>query len=196
VLSSLFATADKVLVGGAMAHPFLVAKKLSIGKSFIDKKDVPLAKRLLKNKKLILPIDVVVSSKLDEKARARVVPVGSVNKTDQIGDIGTDTMMAWAAVIKSAKTVIWNGPVGVTEIKKFSHGSLVVARAIAARSKGPAYGVVGGGDTLPVMLETGMSEWVDHLSTGGGAMLEFIAEKGKLPGLEALKSRKSVKSKT
>ena len=99
-------------------------------------------------------------------------------------------MMDWASEIKTAKTILWNGPVGVAEIPSFSHGSLVLTRAIAARSKSSAYGVVGGGDTLPIVARSGMAEWIDHLSTGGGAMLEFIANKGNLPGLLPLKLKK------
>lgn len=190
VLDALLKVADKVLIGGAMAHPFFVAKKLSVGKSFIQKEDVPLAKKLLKNPKLVLPTDVVVATDL-KNPTARVVPVTGIKKSDMIGDIGTETMMAWSREIKAAKTIVWNGPLGITEVPSFSHGSLVIARAIAARSKGPCFGVVGGGDTLPVMFATGMAEWVDHLSTGGGAMLEFIAGHGKLPGLTALQHSKT-----
>ena len=95
-------------------------------------------------------------------------------------------MREWATLLKKAQTILWNGPVGVAKIPAFSHGSLVIGRAIAARSKGKAYGLVGGGDTVPVAIQTGMSEWFDHISMGGGALLEFIEKKGKLPGIEAL----------
>jgi phosphoglycerate kinase len=186
VLNALLSIADKVLVGGAMAHAFFAAKKLSIGKSYLEKESVAAAKKLLKNPKLVLPTDVVVANKIDAKVHPHVVLVKDIKKSDMIGDIGTDTMQAWANEISKAKTIVWNGPLGVTELPAFSHGSLVIGRMIAARSHGLTYGVVGGGDTLPVMIRSGMSEWIDHLSTGGGAMLEFIAKKGKLPGLMAL----------
>ena len=186
VLEALLKTADKVCVGGAMANAFFAAQKLEIGKSFVEKEGIVLAKKLLKNPKLVLPIDVVVAKKLEEGSNPHSALPSTVKKTEMIGDIGPQTMMAWSALIKKAETIAWNGPVGVTEVSSFSHGSKVIAREVAIRSKGKAYGVVGGGDTLPVALSTGMQDWYDHLSTGGGAMLEFIANKGKLPGLTVL----------
>jgi len=195
VLSALLKVADRVLIGGAMAHAFFAAKKISIGKSFIEKEGVSAARKLLKNKKILLPIDVVVAPTIGPNTHPRVASLKEIKKTEAIGDIGTETMRAWAEEIRQAKTIVWNGPLGVTEIPAFSHGSLVIARAIAARSKGPCYGVVGGGDTLPVVLRTGMSEWIDHLSTGGGAMLEFISNGGKLPGLAPLAGTSSKKKK-
>lgn len=191
VLAALLTVADRVCIGGAMAHAFFVAQKKEIGKSFLEKEGVAYAKKLLKDKKILLPIDVVVAAKVASGVRPHTARVGAVKKSEMIGDIGPETMRAWAQEIRSAKTIVWNGPVGVAEIPAFSHGSLVLAHAIAARSKGSAYGVVGGGDTLPVALATGMSQWIDHLSTGGGAMLEFIAHKGTLPGLTALSAARS-----
>jgi phosphoglycerate kinase len=195
VLSTLLKVADRVLIGGAMAHAFFAAKKISIGKSFIEKESIAAARKLLKNRKILLPVDAVVATKIDTKSHPRVASVKEIKKTEAIGDIGTETMRTWAEEIRQAKTIVWNGPLGVTEIPAFSHGSLVIARAIAARSKGPCYGVVGGGDTLPVVLRTGMSEWIDHLSTGGGAMLEFLSAAGKLPGLVPLMGTTSKKKK-
>ncbi len=189
----LFKVADHVLVGGALATAFFAAKKLEIGTSFVEKEGIVSAKKLMKNKKLMLPQDVIVAKKLASGAHARVVPVGRIQKTDAIGDIGPETMRIWSQEIKKAKTILWNGPLGVAEVPMFSHGSLVIGRVLAAKSKGPAYGIVGGGETLPIILKTGMSEWVDHLSTGGGAMLEFIAKKGRLPGLLALHKKPSKK---
>ncbi len=186
VIKALLQVADKVFIGGAMATAFFAAKKYEIGKSYVEKEGIALAGKLLKNKKIVLPEDVVVAKKIEVRAFAHSVLAKEVKKTDVIGDIGTLTMLTWAREIKKAKTIVWNGPMGVTEYEKFSHGSMVLARAIAARSKGPVYGVVGGGDTLPVVLKSGMSEWVDHLSTGGGAMLEFISRRGGLPGIKAL----------
>lgn len=195
VLEALLKTADTVMIGGAMANVFFAAQKKQIGKSFVEKEGIPFAKKLLKHPKLHLPIDVVVAPKIVDGAKARASSVDSVKKTESIGDIGPATMRAWSAEIKKAKTIAWNGPMGVAEMRTFSHGSMVIARSIAARSKGPTYGVVGGGDTLPIALATGMSEWYDHLSTGGGAMLEFIVNKGKLPGLTVLMGKKATKKK-
>jgi len=186
VVQALLKKADRVLIGGAMAHAFFVAKKMQIGKSYIEKEGIAAAKKLLKHPKMLLPTDAVVATKIDAKSHPRVVDIGQVKKTDCIGDIGIETMRAWSAEIARAKTIVWNGPLGVTEYPAFSHGSLVIAHALAARSKGSSYGVVGGGDTLPVVLRSGMAEWIDHLSTGGGSMLEFLAHDGKLPGLAPL----------
>jgi len=186
VVNALLKIADHVCIGGAMTHAFFAAQKIEIGKSYLEKEGVAVAKKLLKNKKIHVPVDVIVSKKIEAHAYARVAPVTGVMKSEAIGDIGPQTMREWSALIAKAKTIVWNGPMGVAEIPTFSHGSLVIGRAIASRSKGAAYGIAGGGDTLPVALSTGMSEWFDHLSTGGGAMLEFIVKKGKLPGLVAL----------
>lgn len=195
VLEALLKTADVVMLGGAMATAFFAAQKKQIGKSFVEKEGIPFAKKLLKHPKLRLPIDVVVATKIADGAKARAASIDSIKKNESIGDIGPATMRVWSAEIKKAKTIAWNGPLGVAEMRTFSHGSMVIARSIALRSKGSTYGVVGGGDTLPVALATGMSEWYDHLSTGGGAMLEFIVKKGKLPGLTALLGKTAVRAK-
>jgi phosphoglycerate kinase len=186
VLKALLETADTVMLGGAMATVFALAQGREIGQSFVEKGAVSTAKKLLRHPRLLLPVDVVVAPKIAPGFRAHAVSVIGVGKKDHIGDIGPATMQAWAEVLKGAKTIVWNGPVGVTEIPTFAHGSKVIARVIASRAKGKAFGVAGGGDTLPVVLASGMAEWYDHLSTGGGAMLEFLAEGGKLPGLTAL----------
>lgn len=183
VVKALLAVADRVLIGGAMAHAFFAADKQSIGKSYVERESIAAAKKLRTNSKIRLPVDAVVAKKIDVKSHPRVALIGKLMATESIGDIGTETMRLWSEELRKAKTIMWNGPLGVTEYPAFSHGSLVIAHAIAAQSKGSCYGVVGGGDTLPVMLRSGMAEWVDHLSTGGGAMLEFITLKGRLPGL-------------
>lgn len=193
VIESLLKVADQVCIGGAMANPFFAARKLEVGTSLLETESIKLAKPLLKNPKIKLPVDVLVARRLNDEAHPHAVPINGVPKNECIGDIGPETMRAWSGLIKEAKTILWNGPVGVSEIPAFSHGSLVLGKAIAARSAGPAYGVVGGGDTVPVALATGMSEWFDHVSMGGGALLEYIANKGRLPGVQVLV--KSYKSK-
>jgi len=195
VIESLLKVADKVCIGGAMANPFFAACRFKLGKSLIEEGSIKLAKPLIKHPKIILPTDVLVASKLDDKAHPHAVPVKSVGAGESIGDIGPETMQTWSALIKNAQTILWNGPVGVTEIPAFSHGSLVIGKAMAERSAGKAYGVVGGGDTVPVALATGMSEWFDHISMGGGALLEYIAENGKLPGILALLKQQTANNK-
>ena len=188
VLERFLKIADAVLIGGAMAHPFLAAEKKAIGKSLIEKGSEQIAKRLLKahRNKIVLPIDVIVSKKIAPGVPVRCASFDEIKATEMIGDIGTETMREWGVLIEQAKTIVWNGPVGVTENPSFSHGSLFLARVVATRSKGSAYGLVGGGDTLPVIERSGMGEWIDYVSTGGGAMQEFIALNGKLPGIVPL----------
>lgn len=183
VINVLLKTADAVCVGGAMANALFAAKGYSIGSSYIEKEGIPLAKKLLKNKKLHIPVDVVVDVK---DKNVHVTTPDAVKKNERIGDIGPGTMRAWAGLIKSAKTIAWNGPVGISRLPSFSHGSLLLAHAIGMQSRGKTFGVAGGGDTLPVIAQSHMGEYFDFVSTGGGAMLEFIAKKGKLPGLLAL----------
>ncbi|MDF1497034.1 MAG: phosphoglycerate kinase [Patescibacteria group bacterium] len=200
VISALVKKADHVLIGGAMAHAFLRAKRIEIGKSYLEDGSVSLATKLIKNKKIMIPEDVIVGKSIKPGAVVRRSDIKDVKKSEMIGDIGPKTMQSWSAIIKSAQTILWNGPVGVVEIPSFMHGSLVLGYAVASRSRGKTYGVVGGGDTVPVALATGMEEWFDHISTGGGALLEFIANNGKIPGLISLFEKqpkaKKVSSKT
>lgn len=190
VIERLITVADKVFIGGAMAHVFFAAKKIPIGISFIEPEGIKLATKLMKKtKKIELPVDLVVAKKIAPGIHPHVVGLGKMSAKEMIGDIGPETARQWSEMIKKASTIVWNGPVGVTEIPAFSHGSLVLARAMASRGKGKSFCVVGGGDTLPVIEQSGMAEHIDHVSTGGGAMLEFIALNGKLPGLKLLQTR-------
>ena len=189
VIEKLLKVADKVFIGGAMAHPFFVAKRFKIGFSLIEKGSVTVARRLLKNSKIVLPEDVLVAKTIEKGASPRSSTLSEIEADEQIGDIGMETARLWSKDIRNANTIVWNGPFGVTEIPAFSHGSLIVGKAIALRAKGSCYAVAGGGDTLPVIDRTGMGEDIDFVSTGGGAMLEYIALNGKLPGILALKKK-------
>ncbi|MEA3249748.1 MAG: phosphoglycerate kinase [Patescibacteria group bacterium] len=186
-MKKLLSVADKIMVGGGMANAFFRAKGLSTGKSEMNRGDVVGAKKLLKNKKIMLPVDVLVATTLDKKARVRVTSPCDVRKNEYVVDIGPETVGIFAAEVKKARTIAWNGPMGLFEVKKFSHGSIALGRFIASRSSSMAYGVVGGGETIVALEMTGMEEFVDHVSTGGGAMLEFLAGK-TLPGIEPLMS--------
>jgi 3-phosphoglycerate kinase len=186
VLKELLARCDRVLVGGAMATPFLAAQKLQVGKSYLEKASITEAGKLLKKSGLLLPVDVMVADKLVTSPKLKRVTVDAVGKKDIIVDIGPATLAQWATIIAGAKTILWNGPVGWTECKPCGSGSRFIARMIGTRAKGPAFGVAGGGDTLPVLADTKAAKWFDFISTGGGAMLEFIAQKGRLPGITAL----------
>jgi phosphoglycerate kinase len=186
VLKTLLDRCDHVLIGGAMATPFLAAKNLSTGKSYIENGSIALAKKIRAAKNLWLPLDVIVTQKLVTKPVVKRVPVEAIGKKDIVIDVGPATLAGWSSLIGDAKTILWNGPIGWTESKTCGAGSRFIARMIAARAKGPAFGVAGGGDTLPVIAETKATKWMDFVSTGGGAMLEFISERGKLPGIVAL----------
>lgn len=190
VLKRLLAIADKVFIGGAMAHPFFVAKRLSIGKSLVEKDGVKIARTLLKHPRIVLPRDAIVAKKLVEGADTRRADIKDIRAGEAIGDIGTETSRAWATEVRNAKTISWNGPMGLAEIPAFSHGSMVLARAFAIQGKGKAYVVIGGGETIPVIEKTGMQDMIDWISTGGGAMLEFIEKNGKLPGLKAVQGKR------
>lgn len=186
VIRELLARCDKVLIGGAMATPFLAAKKLAVGKSYLEKNAVKDAGKLVSKTNLMLPKDVIVADQLSAKPFLKRVQVSEIGKRDIIVDVGPQTLAEWAAVIKGAKTVLWNGPLGWVECAPCGSGSRFMARIIASRAKGKAFGVVGGGDTLPVLEQTKTSKWFDFVSTGGGALLEFIASRGKIPGITSL----------
>lgn len=188
-LKKLLSLADQVLLAGGMANNFFLAQGLEVGKSLASPAEAKLAKTMLKNRKIVLPVDVLVTAKLTATAKPRIVRPGEMKPTESMVDIGTETIRAWAAIIKKARTIVWNGPLGLFEIKSFSHGSIALGRVIAARSKGPAFGVIGGGETIQCAERTGMMEWIDHVSTGGGAMLEFLSGK-TLPGVKPLLEKK------
>lgn len=178
---------DFLLVGGALANAFLKAQGQPIGKSAYDKEGVPLAKQLLKRwpNKIILPTDVRVAKSLRTGVKVKNVPVGEVAANEVIGDVGQESMKDFQKRIGSARTIIWNGPFGYCESKTFSKGTLELAKAIAART-GKAVTVTGGGDTAPIVETAKVADRYTLLSTGGGAMLAYLAGED-LPGLEALK---------
>jgi phosphoglycerate kinase len=182
---------DTVLLGGGLVNPVLTAKNFGIGASLFEPGASKAVTPLLKMKNIVLPADVLVGQPAKPAASAHLVPISTdvpfviCRKPESIVDIGPRTILTWAAIIKKAKTIVWNGPVGIFETPKFSHGTIALARLIASRSKGRALGVVGGGETVEALDKTGMAQWVDHVSTGGGAMLEYLEGK-TLPGIKPL----------
>ncbi|MEI6510839.1 MAG: phosphoglycerate kinase [Candidatus Uhrbacteria bacterium] len=187
VMRRLLPEADRVLVGGALAHAFFVADGIEIGKSAVDKDGMKDAEQLMKKfrEKIWLPTDMLVAQSLRKDATCRTVAIGAVRKTDRIVDLGPDTIRRFCEEIKGTKMVVWNGPLGYCEVDAFSKGTTAVARAIAANKK--AVTIVGGGDTIPAVEAAGVADQFTLLSTGGGAMLEFLAGE-KMPGVEALES--------
>lgn len=175
--------AQHILVGGGIANSMLAAVGYEIGKSKAT--DIEEAKHLWRNfkDKIVLPKDVVVAKSPED--RCRVVARSKVLKSDIIYDIGPQTIREFASIIRNAKTLVWNGPMGLIEVPKFSFGSKSLAQMFGARAKGKAYGVVGGGETAEVVDKAKVGQYIDHVSTGGGAMLEFLSGK-TLPAIKAL----------
>ncbi|HTW96702.1 MAG TPA: phosphoglycerate kinase [Candidatus Methylomirabilis sp.] len=179
LINNLATPAEKILIGGALANNFFQAMGLSIGKSLADKESVAVAKKLLKNKKILLPIDVVVET----NHGPRVKIIDEIAAQDIISDIGPQTIWLFASILRKARTLIWNGPLGVFEQPHYRHGTVALGEVIAARSRGKAFGVVGGGETVEALKLTKMEHWVDWISTGGGAMLAYLGNE-KMPGLD------------
>jgi phosphoglycerate kinase len=183
-IEKMLVLVDALLIGGAMAYPFLKAKGYETGKSLCSDEDVALAKQLLaadRGGKIQLPKDHVTSLEL---GGAPLPCPGQSIPADQLGlDIGPLTMKAYADHLKTAKTIFWNGPMGLFESKDFAKGTMSVAHVIAESS---AFSVVGGGDSVAAVHASGEADKFSHVSTGGGASLEFI-EKGELPGVQALR---------
>jgi len=188
VLEALLPRADKALIGGALANAFFVAQGKKIGRSTFDKDGVVAAGKILKkwSKKIVLPEDVCVAQRLSAQAKIKSLPIGALSEKEIIIDLGQKTLANFVSIIEQARTIVWNGPFGYCEVDKFCFGTHALAKAIAARA-GKATTVVGGGDTVPVIEAVDLAERFTLVSTGGGAMLEFLAGK-KLPGLIALEN--------
>ncbi|MBI5793964.1 phosphoglycerate kinase [Candidatus Uhrbacteria bacterium] len=187
LLHRLLPALDAVLLGGALATAFLVAQGKAVGKSVYEKESVALCAKLLKTHagKLVLPVDVVVVRSLRRDAKRKVVSVDVVSSNDRIVDVGPKSVKAFQEILSRAKTIVWNGPLGYGEIEPFCAGTCAVAKAIGERT-GKAMTVVGGGDTMPLIESLGLADKFTLLSTGGGAMLQFLSGE-PLPGVEALR---------
>ncbi len=187
VIKNLIERVDAILVGGAMAYTFLRARGENVGLSKVEPSKLHLAKDILrsaenKGVKIHLPVDHIAATKMEAGAPSRIVPSDGF-ESDEIGlDIGPKTREAFAKVINEAKTIIWNGPMGVFEIEEFAAGTFAIARAIAETD---ALSVVGGGDSVAAVKAVGVADKISHISTGGGASLELLEGK-VLPGLAAL----------
>jgi phosphoglycerate kinase len=190
VLESLLGKVDQLIVGGGIANTFLAALGFNVGKSLYEPAMLDICKRLLEQSKkrgivIPMPTDVVVATEFSAKAEADVKAVESVGPEDMILDIGPDSAEAMAALVGTAGTILWNGPVGVFEFEQFGEGTRAIATAIA-RSK--AFSLAGGGDTLAAIEKYGIEDSISYISTGGGAFLEFVEGK-KLPAVDILEQR-------
>jgi 3-phosphoglycerate kinase len=191
VIGNLIDKVDALLLGGAMAYTFEMAQGLSTGSSLVEEERMGLAKELLeraesRNVKLLLPLDHVVAEKAEAGARTQIVERGKIPSGWKGLDIGPQTIEAYSAQIRSAKTILWNGPLGVFEVEPFNRGTLAIARAIAGSS---AISVIGGGDSVAAVTQAKVADKISHISTGGGASLEFL-EGIELPGIAALTDKK------
>jgi phosphoglycerate kinase len=187
VITNLLARCDTLLIGGGMANTFLAAKGYGMADSLVEADAVPTAKEILAgaSNKLKLPVDVVVADRFDAEAASRVVEADKVPTGWRVLDIGPKTIAAFGEVIKAAKLVVWNGPMGVFEFPRFAEGTFAIARLLAESS---ATTVIGGGDSASAVKKAGVANKMTHVSTGGGASLEFLEGK-ELPGVAALADR-------
>lgn len=193
LIGKLLSIADYVLVGGGIANTFLASQNIEVGKSIYEYDEKENARRLLyeariKKTEIVLPSDAVCGDVDDRDHGGVVKKVGEIQREDNILDIGPETQAKWSSIINGAKTIIWNGPVGFFENPQYRRGTDFIYYTVAQVKD--AVSVVGGGDTLAAISKKEYLDNITHVSTGGGAMLEFI-EKGTLPGLQALENSKS-----
>ncbi len=184
VIKTMLEKADKILIGGGMANTFLKSQGVEVGDSLVEEDAVETAGELLDEAegKIELPSDVVIADAFDNDAQTRVVNVTEVPEGWRILDIGPDTVERYEGFLDVAETVVWNGPMGVFEMRNFAQGTFAIARTLADLD---AVTIVGGGDSASAVREAGVAEKIDHVSTGGGASLEFLEGK-TLPGIAAL----------
>ena len=185
VLESLAVIAKQILVGGGIANTFIAAAGYPVGKSLYEPDLIETAERIMQKVKIPLPEDVIVSSEFAASAVAQVRKINDVAADEMILDIGPTTARAWAQELLDAKTILWNGPVGVFEFDQFGEGTRVLAEAVA-QSEG--FSIAGGGDTLAAIDKYAVSDGVSYISTGGGAFLEFVEGK-VLPAVDVLAAR-------
>ena len=193
VLENLLSIADSILIGGGMMFTFYKAMGLNIGKSILEDDKVELAKTILEKakimkKELILPLDFIVADKFENTANIKIIDFDKMTSdlNDWMGmDIGPKTIGNYKTIIEKSRTIVWNGPMGVFEMDNFSKGTFEVAKAMAAATGKGAVTIIGGGDSASAIAKAGLENAVTHVSTGGGASLEFLEGK-KLPGVEAL----------
>ena len=191
VIENLLKKVDRLLIGGGMAYTFLKAQGKEIGKSLLDEENIDFAKRILKESfnKILLPVDCLVSDEFDFGTRhvgkTEIVPVDQIPSEWVALDIGSQTIDAFSKACKEAKTIVWNGPMGVFEIDVTARGTFAIASLLADLTEKGAITVIGGGDSASAVKKAGVADKMSHVSTGGGASLEFLQGK-ELPGVAAL----------
>ena len=190
VISNMIDKVDTIIIGGGMAHTFDAAQGLPIGKSLCEKDKfeealAQLDKAKKKGVKVVLPVDLTIADKFGADANTQIVDVDKVPEDWEALDSGPKTSALYSEALAGAKTVVWNGPMGVFEFDAFAKGTLAVAKAVAEATKNGATSIVGGGDSIAALKKTGLADQISHISTGGGATLEFLEGK-VLPGIAAI----------
>lgn len=193
IISNLLKKVDTLLIGGGMMFTFLKAQGMEIGKSLLEEDKIDLAREVLReaeanDKRLLLPVDTVVGKQFDNETEASIVPVTEIPPNTMGLDIGPESIAIFSEAIAGAKTIVWNGPMGVFEMPNFARGTFAVAEALVAATMTGAVTVIGGGDSAAAINQAGLENNVSHVSTGGGASLEFLEGK-TLPGVAALTDR-------
>ena len=192
IVQNLLDIADKILIAGGMSYTCLAALGYEVGNSLLEEYDLEVVRKMLKEAekrggKILLPLDLVITKEVSEKVEGKLVGIDNIPK-DGIGvDLGKSSLIEFEKEIKKAKTIFWNGPVGVFEIEKFAKGTNRIARCLADMEN-KATTVIGGGDSIAAIDKVGVAEKITHISTGGGASLEFLGGK-KLPGIEVLPNK-------
>ena len=193
VLEALLNRCQAILVGGGMANTFLAARGHAMGKSLVETDQLENAERIMaearrKRVRFMLPTDAVIAPQIHYRARIETVPIDAIPKDQMVVDIGPETVAAYTEHLAKARTIFWNGPMGVFEIASFADGTTAIARYIAERTGAGVVTIVGGGDSVAAVEQLGVADRMTHVSTGGGASLEFVEGKS-LPGVEALLDR-------
>jgi phosphoglycerate kinase len=193
VIQNLIGKVDSIIIGGGMAYTFLKAQGQSVGKSLVEEDKVELARELLKqakdhNVRFLLPTDHVVADRFEASASTKIIAAGEPIPANMMAlDIGPATIEAFSEEVERARTIVWNGPMGVFEMAPFAKGTFKIAQAVADNPG--AISIVGGGDSVAAVKAAGVADKITHISTGGGASLEFLEGK-TLPGVEALSEKK------
>ncbi|HRU22744.1 MAG TPA: phosphoglycerate kinase [Candidatus Latescibacteria bacterium] len=187
VINNLLPKVDALLIGGGMAYTFYKAMGLEIGKSLLEADKIDLARELLSKagRKIVLPVDTVIADAFDNNATTKVAKRDEIPAGWEGVDIGPATVKEFGDIIKSAKTIVWNGPLGVFEMPNFAKGTAAIAHAVAEATDKGSISVIGGGDSAAAITQAGLAERMSHISTGGGASLEYLEGK-VLPGVAAL----------
>ncbi len=197
VITNLLDKVDLLLIGGGMVFTFLVAQGHEVGDSLVEEDKIELAKEILRKAKssqaqLVFPTDAVIAKEISEAAETKVVAIDAIPKGFKGLDIGPKTVEAFSKALDDAKTIVWNGPMGVFEYEPFAKGTFAIAQTLADLTARGATTIVGGGDSAAAVAKAGLEDKLTHISTGGGASLEFLEGK-KLPGVEALTDLPKVK---